>query len=1598
MDELVKPDSPSAHAGREAVAPSSTQAPSPNDGTMRSLIESKDFASTKLGPRGSWPQSLKTALSICVSSRFPMVIFWGADLCVLYNDGYIPIFAQKHPDVLGKTGFEAWGEVWDVIGPMLDAVMTRGEATWSKDQLLILERNGYPEECYFTWSYSPISDETGGVGGVLTVIVETTERVLGERRLLTLRELGEAVPTAKDTTTACRIALRTMYGNPHDVPFALIYLLDEAGEQLDLACHEGLDDHEVARPGRVSTSDTSSWPLGLVVTIGELTIVDLNTKIGPLPGGAWPEATTTAVAVPIAGTDASHPFGVLVVGISPRLDLDDAYLSFLKLASNHVASALSNARSHQEERKRAEALAELDRAKTAFFSNVSHEFRTPLTLMLGPQEDALGSPEHALSGDALDSVHRNTLRLLKLVNTLLDFSRIEAGRAQASYEATDLATVTRELASAFESAIERGGLRFEIDCAPLAEPVYVDREMWEKIVLNLLSNALKFTFEGLIRVALRSAGDHVELSVTDTGVGIPAQMLPRVFERFHRIEGTRSRTHEGSGIGLALVHDLVKLHGGEIQVASQVDHGTTFTVSIPTGSAHLPAERVDASRSLVTTAVGARSFVVEALRWLPAPAGEATKSSLPTASPSELPPEITMQPARVLVADDNADMREYVTRLLRQQQWTVQTVSDGVQALAAVRETRPDLILTDVMMPNLDGFGLLQALRDDPSTSTIPVIMLSARAGEESRVEGLHAGADDYLVKPFSAKELVARVATHLQLARLRVEAAAAGIRLHALLMQAPVAVAILTGPEHRYELANPRYLEMLQKTDLVGKTVAQVFPELVGTPALELLDNVFRTGEPFVADEYPVTINRGGTLEECAFKFDLVATRDPAGAITGMFASAVEITEQVRARRAIEVSEARFRRIFESNMIGFVFTDLDGRVLDANDYFLRMLGLSRDDLRDPGSGRTSEHLPDTRDATRHALLALRTNGVCPPLETEYIRTDGSRVPVVIGSTLLPGRGNEAVTFALDISDRKRIEQQLAFLSEASKAIASPLDHVSSLQAVALLSSPILGDWCGMYLVSDTGALSVVASHHVDDERGALAHRSVATFVVDPDAFYGAGYVVRTGQPQLIREVTPNIRAQVTPDPEQLALVERLGITSSIVVPLFGEEGRVIGVLSFDITESARRFDEIDLRLAEELGRRVSLAIEAARLYRDRVGLLEREQTARADAESANHAKDEFLAMLGHELRNPLAPILTALHLMRLRGADTVEKERAVIERQAQHLVRLVDDLLDVSRITKGKVELKKQRIELAAVVANAIEMASPLLEQRKHDLDVRVPKRGLAVEADPARLAQVISNLVTNAAKYTESGGQITITADRTGDQVGLKVRDNGIGIAPEMLPRVFEMFVQERQALDRSQGGLGLGLSIVSSLMALHGGTVEVRSDGRNRGSEFAIRLPAAVAQAEPVVGSDSVERLAAILGRGERDGRRILVVDDNEDAADLLAQVLETMGNMTRIAHDGPAALRIADEFAPDVALLDIGLPVMDGYELARRLRAQPGRDGLHLVAVTGYGQDNDKRAAKEAGFDAHLVKPVNIDRLKDLIRELATRRRQEPELSG
>jgi len=1243
-------------------------------GVMGMRMRSLDWSRTALGAPDSWSPTLRVMVRFLLANRFPLLLWWGPQYVSIFNDAYRPILGTKDSTALGQPVAQCWSEIWEVLKPLIDTPFNGGPATWIEDLFLEINRYGFIEETHFTVAYSPVPDEMAprGIGGVLATVHEITEKVIGERRLAILREVGIRAAEAKSPEEACAIAARTLGQHGRDVPFVLLYLTDREGARAQLAGAAGIAPGEQASPVVLHSAENDAisavWPLDEVInTESTVTIENLSARVPNIPPGPWSDAPHTALIVPIRSNRAHQLAGMLVAGISPRLKLDESYRSFLELVGTQIATAVANARAYVEERQRSEALAELDRAKTIFFSNISHEFRTPLTLMLGPLQDALTDETTAPPlRQRLELAHRNSLRLLKLVNSLLDFSRIEAGRAQVSYEPTDLASLTRDLASNFRSAIERAGLRYRVNCS-LGEPVYVDREMWEKIVLNLLSNALKFTFAGEISVSLKHDNLNAALEVRDTGVGVPPEEVPRLFERFHRVEGTQGRTQEGSGIGLALVQELVKLHGGTISVESTLGAGTAFRVSLPLGVTHLSAGRIREARASTSTTVGAQAFVQEALRWIPDSTGD-TLSRIPALTDALMFLKdqrfASTFGSRIVLADDNADMRAYVRELLAPH-YRIELAADGKQAISAAQRERPDLILSDVMMPQMNGFELLTAVRADPSLRNVPVVLLSARAGEDARIEGLDAGADDYLIKPFSARELLARVGAILELektrrgaeeiSRLRTE------QFETLLNEAPLGVYLIDA-DFRISEINP-----------TARTVFGDIPDLIGRDFDEII-----------------------------------------------------------------------------------------HILWPNPYADELVQRFRHTLKTGEPDSNPEHIEQRRDRR----------------VTEYYEWRINRIPLADGS-------------------------------------------------------------------------------------------------------YGVVCYFR------------------------------------------------------DISEHVR---------------------------------------ARARLEAADRQKDEFLAMLAHELRNPLAPIRNASELLsRSPNANSNTQVVGILQRQVTQLTRLVDDLLDVSRITQGKIELRRRPILLAEIIDQAIETVDTLLKNKHHTLSVSSDRKPLWVNADPARLLQCVGNILTNAAKYTQPRGEIRIESYGANGEAVLIITDNGAGIAPELLPRVFDLFVQSDRTLDRAQGGLGIGLSVAKRLVEMHEGRVGARSAGLGHGAVFEIRLPLI---------EIASESLTATLEPKVRP-RRVMVVDDNADAANSLAMLLEIDGHEAQAVYTAQQALDRVEALRPDVILLDIGLPEINGYEVARRIRSLKGLEQVRLVALTGYGQSEDKQRTRDAGFDDHLIKPVDFSSLQRVL---------------
>nr|WP_239027457.1 ATP-binding protein [Ramlibacter algicola] len=562
------------------------------------------------------------------------------------------------------------------------------------------------------------------------------------------------------------------------------------------------------------------------------------------------------------------------------------------------------------------------------------------------------------------------------------------------------------------------------------------------------------------------------------------------------------------------------------------------------------------------------------------------------------------------------------------------------------------------------------------------------------------------------------------------------------------------------------------------------------------------------------------------------------------------------------------------------------------------------------------------------------------------------------------GQPRSMAGVCMDITRRKQVESDLTFLARASEELAEVDDWQCTLDRIARLAVPRFADWCAVDLLQPDGSLARVSAAHVDPAKVQLAHDLHRCYPPDPASPAGTWNVLRTGQGLLVGHITDEMLANGTSDQELLRMLRGLGLRSYIGAPLT-VRGRTIGVLTFITAESGREYDTGDLALAEDLAHRAAIAIDNAQL----VGTMR----------EADRTKDVFLATLAHELRNPLAPIWNGLSLVRRARGDPQRIEHAVgvMERQVGQLARLVDDLLDVSRIGTGKIELHKEATNLVHVIGAAVEISRPHIEALHHKLSISFPDAPTDIVGDPARLTQVFSNLLNNAAKYTRRGGKIDVIVDGDASELRVVVRDNGIGIQPAMLGKVFGLFTQVEQPDDRRQGGLGIGLSLVEGLVRLHGGRVEAHSRGEEQGSEFIVVLPRTAPPAPPRPAADAGS--APAPGTGPR---KLLVVDDNEDAASTVAELLGMSGHQVAIAHDGTGAVRLTAEFRPDVVLLDIGLPDFDGYEVARRIRKLEGVRQPILIALTGWGQEQDKQAALAAGFDHHWTKPVDPARLMQL----------------
>jgi PAS domain S-box-containing protein len=1163
----------------------------PGDSELAQHMRRMDWANTDLGSPERWPENLRVAVSICLTSSFPTLLLWGSSFTVLYNDAYIPLLgARKHLRFLGQPGWQCWSEIWDSIGPMLEGVRTTGKATWSEDIACCFDRDLPQEEVFVRFSCGPLLAEDGRtVEGIFTPCTETTEQVVGARRLETLQKLATHCAHACSVESACVQAARTLGENALDVAFAAIYVTGSGNrepiETARLLATAGLPEHHVfpqvvtaAGSDDGSTGNTPGLALTLASALNEgrtHVTPDVASSAVELPGGAWPEPSPRAVVVPFYTSSQSTVAGLVALGCSPRRVWDHAYRTFFERVAERVGTSVSSARAH----------------------------------------------------------------------SLLAFSRIEAGHLDAS-----------------EARVE-----------------------------------------------------------------------------------------------------------------------------MPTGSGHLSADSLRTATSQSGAVIGlapAPSSIEEANGWF---------ADRPSEFASELDaPEVEAVDTaiRLLIADGNADRRTCLECLLRPL-GAVQVVADGEQALAAIQHRLPDLVLSDVMLPKLDGFELVRALRANETTRTLPVVLVAARAGEEAHVESLNTGADDYIVKPFSERELVARVRAQLTLARQRRQHERELRRSEALLRtvvdNSRDGINLLELATRRYTFLSPAQAELTGFTaeELANLSTEEIqhriHPEDRQIAVQQQRQAV--AGQDVGIVEYRWMVKSG---EYRWFSDSRRLVRGLDGKPTALVGVIRDITEHKAAEHALQRSESRFREL-------------------------------------------AEVIP-------HLVFEVNADGTAGYFNSAWVAYTG----------VAPGN----------------FEQRLEFVHPEDR------DHLYEVWQAA----------------------SVAASLYECEFRFKRYDGQFRWFLA---------------------------RA----------------------VPVKDGSGNVLRWLG-------AATDIHDVKLAQDA------------------------------LQDADKRKNQFLAVLSHELRNPLAPITNGLYILDhvAPGGEQATRAKQVIQRQVVQLSKLVNDLLEVTRITRNKVQLQIERVELNELVRQVVEDNQSLFDKAHVALEVELASRSLHIVADRTRIAQALGNLLQNAAKFASPGGRARLSTAADATEAIVHVSDNGIGMTEETLACLFEPFMQADRTLDRSKGGLGLGLALVKGFIELHGGRVRAFSAGLGQGAEVTVSVPLEASTAFARNGRDTPH---------EQRSRRILIIEDNVDAAQSLREVLELAHHQVDVAYAGPEGLVKARASLPDAILCDIGLPGMNGFEVARILRRDETLRDTLLIALSGYALPEDLDRALHEGFDAHLSKPLNLDKLNHIL---------------
>ncbi|WP_052629458.1 response regulator [Pseudoxanthomonas suwonensis] len=1635
-------------------------------GELGALMRGYDWAATPLGTPEDWPQSLKTAVRIMLTSRQPIWIGWGEDLLYLYNDPYKSIIGGKHPRALGRPTREVWQEIWPEIGPMLATAMKGDEGTYVEEQLLIMERNGYPEETYYTFSYSPIPNDDGGAGGIICANTDDTRRVIGERQITLLKELAARTANARDQSEACERCAQALATNPRDLPFALLYLAD-GQDGYRLVARSGLGRGHPAAPELLAAGD-ASWPVAQALEAhAPQQVADLQARFsGAFASDPGQPLPSRAVVFPILASGEAGRAGALVVGLNPHRLFDESYRGFLSLVAGQISTALANAEAYEEERRRAEALAALDAAKTLFFTNISHEFRTPLTLMLGPLEDLLADTAR-LDGqhrERVDLAHRNSLRLLRLVNTLLDFSRVEAGRMNAVFRPTDLGALTAELASSFKEATQRAGLALDVDVAGLREPVHVDRSQWEKIVLNLLSNAFKFTFEGAIGVTLEAVDGRARLTVSDTGIGIPTQEQPRLFERFHRVQGAQGRSHEGSGIGLALVAELVGQHGGQIRVESEEGRGSRFIVELPLGTAHLPATGVqeDADpdgEAIAEEAVGgvrARSFVEEAMRWLP-------EAQPPGTGPDMLPAGGgRAEGGRILLADDNADLRMYIARVLGERGCEVEVVGDGEAALEAIRRARPDLVISDVMMPRLDGFGLLRAIRGDGALRDIPVILLSARSGEEAQVEGLDAGADDYLIKPFSARELVARVESHLAMARLRREATAAlresEDRFRNMADHAPVMMWVTDAEGYCHYLNRSWYEFTGQEREA---SLGFGWLEAVHPQDRAEAGRVFREAnaaqEAFRID-YRLRHQDGGYR----WVIDAAAPRfDPAGGFAGYVGSVLDIDERKwqEALRGVQnrMLELAIREGAFADILATIARLVEEHLAPGAAVSIMLADTLRGQLREGAAPGLPAAFREAIDGTAIADGAGSCGSAAfrkAPVHACDIATDPSwtglralavehglgacwSIPVLSGRDEVLGvvavyHPQPCTPSARDIELVELVGQTLLLVIERRQVQEALSDETRVLETLNRTGSALVAELDLERLVQRvtdagvelTGARFGAFFYNVTDSAGE-SYTLYTLSGVDRSAFANFPMPRNTGV------FAPTFTGQGTLCSDDITLDPRYGrnapyrgmpeghlpVRSYLAVPVVSRSGQVLGGLFFG-HELPGRFGDRHCRLVEGIAAQAAVAIDNARLYQDAQREIERRR-----------AVEEALQLLNEHLESRVAEEIGVR-----RQAEAALQQAQKMESIGQLTGGIAHDFNNLLQVISGNLQLlskdtagnprAEQRVQNAlAGVSRGSRLAAQLLAfGRRQPLEPKVInvgrfvrglddmlRRALGEEieiettisgglwntlADPGQVENALLNLAINARDAMGGRGRLTI-------EVGNAfLDDNYVRLHADVRAGQYVM-------LAVTDTGCGIPQHILDKVFEPFFTT---KPEGKGTGlglsmvygfarqSDGHVKIYSEVGQGTTIKlylpRANENEDLLVPMDQQPAVGgsETILVVEDDEEVRATAVEMLSDLGYRVLRAGDAASGLAIVESGLP-IDLLFTDV-VMPGTMRSPELarKARERIPGIAVLFTSGYTENAIVHGGRLDEGVSLLPKPYTRESLARKIRHVLANRQQ------